>query len=355
MTGLERLDRAVRFQPTDRVPVAPLLGAHAVALAGITYEAASADPTAQAHALLRAVERYRPDAIFTLMDLSAEPEALGAAVTASATSSRIVTRHLAPEALLADDLESVILTARVPAFVDTVHRLRAALCDTVMVGALISGPLTAAANAVGIETIARMLRRQRETLADMLERLTKACMAVASAHLEAGAHGVMLLEPCATSGILGPDDLSSLLLARLQALAEHIRDRHGIGLLHICGDCRASLPALAESRFDVLSLDAPVDLPQAREVIARSAALMGNLDVRQLLPRGEPESVCDAAAALVADLGRAGGFILSGGCELPADAPTCNVLRMVEASALSSPRVYSADTHRQARTTSCTG
>jgi len=331
MTGLERVRRAIRFEPTDRVPVAPMLGAHAAALAGITYEAASADPAAQAHALLRAVERYRPDAIFTLMDLSAEPEALGAEVTVAADRTRIVTRHLSPEALLADDLERVILTARVPAFVDTVRRLRAALGDTVMVGALVSGPLTAAANAVGIETIARMLRRQRETLSDVLERLTKACMAVASAHLEAGAHGVMVLEPCATSGILGPDDLSSLLLARLQAVAEHIRRHDGIGLLHICGDCRASLPGLADSRFDVLSLDAPVDLSQAREVIGRSAALMGNLDVRQLLPRGEPESVYDAAAALVTDAGRVGGLILSGGCELPPETPMENVRQMLQA------------------------
>ena len=331
MTGMERMRRAIRFEPTDRVPVAPLLGAHAVALAGITYEAASADPTAQTHALLRAVERYRPDAIFTLMDLSAEPEAWGAEVTASATRSRIVTRHLSSGALLTGGLESVILTARVPTFVDTVRRLRAALGDTVIVGALISGPLTAAANAVGIETIARMLRRQRETLSDMLERLTKACMALASAHLEAGAHGVMVLEPCATSGILGPDDLSSLLLARLQAVAEHIRRHDGIGLLHICGDCRASLPGLANSRFDVLSLDAPVDLMRAREVVGHRIALMGNLDVRHLLPRGAPQSVHEAAMFLARELGSGGGFILSGGCELPPATPTENVRQMVQA------------------------
>jgi len=330
MTGLERMHRAVRFQPTDRVPVAPLLGTHAVALAGITYEAASADPKAQAHALLRAVELYRPDAIFTLMDLSVEPEALGAELMASVNRSRIVARHLPPEALLTDDLESVILTARVPVFVETVQLLRAALGDAVMVSALVSGPLTAAANALGIETIARMLRRQRETLADMLERLTRACMAVASAHLEAGAHGIMVLEPCATSGILGPDDLSSLLLVRLQALAERIRRHDGIGFLHICGDCRASLPGLADSRFDVLSLDAPVGLMRAREVVGRRIALMGNLDVRHLLPRGTPESVHDAAKLLARELGSEGGFILSGGCEVPPETPRENLRRLMK-------------------------
>ena len=70
--------RAICFRQTDRVPVAPLLGAHAVAIAGLPYDVAAADPAAQADALLNAVELYRPDAVFTLMDLSAEPEALGA-------------------------------------------------------------------------------------------------------------------------------------------------------------------------------------------------------------------------------------------------------------------------------------
>jgi uroporphyrinogen-III decarboxylase len=85
-------------------------------------------------------------------------------------------------------------------------------------------------------------------------------------------------------------------------------------------------------------LDAPVDLAQAREIVGHHIALMGNLDVRHLLPRGTPESVQDAAVLLAREMGLGGGYILSGGCELPADAPTCNVLRMVEAaSAPSSP------------------
>jgi MtaA/CmuA family methyltransferase len=332
MTGLERIRRAIGFQPTDRVPVAPLLGAHAVALAKITYEAASADPTAQADALLQAAELYRPDAVFTLMDLSAEPEALGAEVTASADHSRVVTRHLPTEALLRDDLEETVLTARVPVFVETVRLLRAALGDDVMVGALISGPLTAAANAVGIETIARMLRRQRETLVDMLERLTRACMVVAGAHLAAGAHAVMVLEPCATSGILGPDDLSSLLLARLQALAGYIHRHDGVGILHVCGDCGASLPLLAGSGYDTLSLDAPIDLQAITRQVGNRIALMGNVDAHQLVRAGDSEAVQASASALVRAMRTGGGYVLSAGCELPADSPRENVAALMAAA-----------------------
>jgi uroporphyrinogen decarboxylase len=331
VTGLDRMRRAIRFEHTDRVPVAPLLGAHAMALAGLPYDVASADPAAQARALLNAVELYRPDAVFTLMDLSAEPEALGAQVTASADRTPVVTRHLSPEEVVAGHLEEVILSARVPAFVETVRRLRTALGDTAMVGALVSGPLTAAANAVGIEALARMMRRQREIVADMLDRLTRACMALVSNQLEAGAHGVMVLEPCATSHMLGPRDLETLLLPRLRAISRQIRDADAIAMLHVCGDCQVSLPLLAHSGFSVLSLDSPVDLLAARRETRTRVALMGNLDVRHLLPRGTPTTVSHAAGALVRAMGSNGGFILSTGCEIPPETPRANMAELMRA------------------------
>ena len=331
MTGLERMCRAVRFEATDSVPVAPLLGSHAVALADITYEAASADPAAQARALLCAVDRYRPDAVFTLMDLSAEPEALGAEVMASGARSRVVVRHLPSEVLLTGDLEKVILTARVPVFVDTVRRLRAECGDTVMVGALISGPLTAAANVVGIEALARMLRRRRDLVSALLPRLGRACARLAADHIGAGAHAVMVLEPCATSHILSPHDLETLLLPSLQRVSQQVRDAEAVSMLHVCGDCQASLPLLANSGFEVLSLDSPVDLAVARQHAGRRVAIMGNLDVRFLLPRAPAQAVRDQALTAIRDIGEGGGFILSGGCELAPDTPTENVRALVSA------------------------
>ena len=324
--------RAICFRQTDRVPVAPLLGAHAVAIAGLPYDVAAADPAAQADALLNAVELYRPDAVFTLMDLSAEPEALGAQVAVSADRIPVVTRHVSPEALLAVPLEEVVLTARVPAFVETVRRLRSALGNTVMVGALISGPLTAAANAVGIEVLGRMMRRQRGTVGHILDRLTRACRALVRAQLEAGAHGVMVLEPCATSNMLGPRDLQTLLLPRLRAVSRQIRDADAVAMLHVCGDCQMSLPLLARSGFSVLSLDSPVDLLAARHTVGTRASLMGNLDVRLLLPRAPAQAVYDEAVAIIESIGGGTSFILSGGCELPPETASDNVRALVEAA-----------------------
>jgi uroporphyrinogen decarboxylase len=333
VTGLERMRRAFAFEAADRVPAAPLLGAHAARLASIPLARAHADAAAQAEALLAAVDTYHPDGIFTVMDLSAEPEALGAEVSSRPEHAPVVTRYLSPEKLLTEELEDRILTGRVPVFLETVSRLRAALGDEVLVGALVSGPITACANAIGIGPLARALRRDRSGVAALLDRLGHACGAVVQQQARAGAHAVVLLEPVATSAILGPADLEELLLPRLRTVSGSAREVGLLTALHVCGDCRATLPLLAAAGFHALSLDAPVDLPAAREQIGRRAALLGNVEAHQLLRRGPASAVQAAAAALVHTMGHDGGFVLSSGCELPADAPRENVQALFAAAA----------------------
>jgi uroporphyrinogen decarboxylase len=329
MTGLERIRAALRFEPPDRVPVAPLLGAHAVALAGLSHDQASRDAALQADALLAAVEAYQPDAVFTLMDLSVEPEALGAVAEARPGQPSVIVRHLTPDQLETDALEQRILTARVPVFIETVSRLRRALDDSLLIGALVSGPLTALSNAIGIADLSRMLRRDRDRLASLLARLTSAVIALQRRHLGAGAHAVVLLEPLATTSILSPRDLEALLLPELQRITTSARDAGLISILHVCGDCTPSLPHLARTGAHALSLDSVVDLPAARHLLGDRVALMGNLDVRGLLPTGSPEDVRRAASHLASTMGQ--GFILSTGCELPPDTPKMNLMAVMGA------------------------
>ncbi|MBN1458847.1 MAG: hypothetical protein JXA57_04875 [Armatimonadetes bacterium] len=330
MTGLARIQSAISFEPVDRVPVAPMLGAHAVALAGIAHERACSDAAAQADALLCAVETYEPDAVFTLMDLSAEPEAFGAEVAIAGARHPVVVRHLSREQVTTQRLEECILTARVPVFVETVARLKQALGDSICIGALISGPLTAASNALGLEQLSRLLRRDRDFVSHLLERLTAACLALQLRHAEAGAHAVVLLEPVATSAILGPPDLEHLLLPHLQRLSAAAREQGLISALHVCGDCSVSLPLFAQSGVHVLSLDSAVSLPSAQRVLGQNMAVMGNVDVRRLLPSGSPDEVTRAGRSLLAEFDRS--FILSTGCEAPAGTPQKNMQALVRAA-----------------------
>lgn len=332
MTGLERIRRTITAQQTDRVPVAPLFGAYSLTFTGTSIEAAYSTARIQADALLKTVEAHRSDAVFTLMDLSAEPEALGAEVAVSDTARPVVTKYVDQSHLAETDLEEKIITARVPVYLDVIQHVRHCAGNDLLVGALISGPLTAACNTLGIAVVARMLRKDRNLLADMLARFTDACIKLSRAYISAGAHAIVLLEPCATPVILGPSDLEQFLIPQLRRWTELMCALHCISVLHVCGDASVSLSTLAASGVDVLSLDAAVDMGAARVITCNRTTVMGNIDVRHVLTRGTPDQVKQSVMNLLEEMRSGGKFILSTGCEVPVETPDENMVALIEAA-----------------------
>ena len=67
--------------PTDHRAVVPLMGYPGVVAAGRTARAALTDPAVHLESMMLLEERYRPDALFMIMDLTVEAEALGLEVT----------------------------------------------------------------------------------------------------------------------------------------------------------------------------------------------------------------------------------------------------------------------------------
>jgi uroporphyrinogen decarboxylase len=329
LTGLERIQRTIAAIETDRTPSAPLFGAYALTAAGVEAELAYRNATVQAQALLHTAQTQKSDAVFTLMDLSAEPEALGAGTAQQAGARPVVTQYIEPAALAAADLKQKILTARVPVFLETVRLLRRESGNELLVGALLSGPMTAACNTLGIATVARMLRKERELLVELLVEFSAACSILACAYAGAGAHAVMLLEPCATSMILSPDDFTALLAPRLVNIFAACRTARLLTFLHVCGNATVSVPALVATGAQVLSMDAPVDLRLARDCAHNRTVVMGNVDSRQLLPRGTPEAISASVCNLLLTMHTGGKFILSTGCEIPAETPAANVAALM--------------------------
>ena len=77
MTGLERILAAVHFTPSDRAPVIPQIFGHAARIAGGPLDRYLTDATVLAQCQIAALERYRHDAVFALLDVNVETEALG--------------------------------------------------------------------------------------------------------------------------------------------------------------------------------------------------------------------------------------------------------------------------------------
>ena len=80
MNGIERIRAAVDFETPDRVPVVAQVFGHAATLAGVALRDYVQNGNLLARCQIKALERYDYDAVFALMDVGVETEAVGSAL-----------------------------------------------------------------------------------------------------------------------------------------------------------------------------------------------------------------------------------------------------------------------------------
>ncbi|HEY9160405.1 MAG TPA: uroporphyrinogen decarboxylase family protein [Desulfomonilia bacterium] len=85
------------------------------------------------------------------------------------------------------------------------------------------------------------------------------------------------------------------------------------------------------ARKCILELDGKSDIFKAKEMLGRHMCIMGDVPA-ELLVLGSKEEVMDYCRRLIEEVGKGGGFILSSGCSLPANAKKENVRALYEAA-----------------------
>ena len=110
----------------------------------------------------------------------------------------------------------------------------------------------------------------------------------------------------------------------------------GAVLMHVCGDIRPIIGDLVATGLDVLDLDTPVPLDEARTLAGPTTGLRGNLNPTSLFRAGPADAAAMARDAILASGGRR--FLLGTGCEVAAGTPIENVAAMVDAARDAGPR-----------------
>jgi len=77
VNSLERIEAAINFKATDRVPVIAQVFAHTAVILGTTIHDYVQSGRRVADCQIKALERYGYDAVFAIMDVNIETEALG--------------------------------------------------------------------------------------------------------------------------------------------------------------------------------------------------------------------------------------------------------------------------------------
>jgi uroporphyrinogen decarboxylase len=336
MRAVERIARTLRFERCDRAPVIAQLFGHAALVAGRTLDAYVSSAAVAAECQLAALAHYRHDAVFAVLDLAVEPEALGAGLTRRPGLYAAVER---PPLDAGADFRRLRVPdpradGRLPAVVELAGRLRARCGDDALVVGLVQGPMTLAVQLLGIEAALSLAVDDPERFGQLLDYGAAVATSFGAAQVAAGAHLALVFEPAASPEVVPPGFFRELVAPRLAGVFAALRRAGAIaGWLHIAGKTAPILPRYAGLGADLGCFDycvEPAPLLPTLEGPSR-LALAGN--VRPLaFVVGDEAEIEAASTALLARFEQRGGFVLSSGCEIPPEAKEANVAAMVRAA-----------------------
>ena len=313
--------------------VVPLMGFPGLNLIGCSVKLAQQNYGEHFKVLKAIAERYHPDVVFPMMDLSVEANAIGRyTVFPKGESATVVRDEFRPEDLEAAERVNISFDARLLGYVETLKLMSIGFPSGMLRGAYVTGPYTLAALLMGAEEAASSTVANAEMLHEVCSFATSKIQQYLRLLIAAGAQIICVLEPSAV--MLGPEQFDEFSGMYVSHLCESCSETDVSTVYHVCGNSMHLIESMARSGVDALSVDSPeagVDLRLVAERTPEDIILIGNLNPTGSILCGTPEKVEKDVRDLLEKMRDYPNFVLSTGCDLPQETPDENVLAFMNA------------------------
>ena len=326
----DAIDEAIK---EGRRLVVPLVGFPGINLTGCTVKLAQQNFGEHYKVLKAIAETFKPDAVFPLMDLSVEANALGRyTIFPKAESATVIREEFHIEDLNAAAQVNILFDTRLLGYVETIKLINLGLPPSILRGAYVTGPYTLAALLLGADEAARATIEHSEALTELCRLTTNKILDYIRLLISAGAQIICVLEPSAV--MLGPFQFEQFSERYVKLIVDSCAFS-GVSLVyHICGNTMHLIEKMTESGVDALSLDSAetgVDLIIAAQKVSEKIILMGNINPTGTILTGTPEEVEIEVCRLLERMKPFKNYILSTGCDLPQDTPAENIKAFMRA------------------------
>jgi len=190
----------------------------------------------------------------------------------------------------------------------------------------VEGPCAESADLRGISRLMIDFSDDPDFVHGLFEFAAQRAILFAAAQIEAGADLIGVGD--AAASLVGPRIYREFVFPWEKRIVDAIHEKGGRVRLHICGNTRRILDGIGSLGCDMVDIDYPVAMDQARSMTGEQQVLAGNLDPERDLRNGTPESIAQALQALQQQAGAQ--WIVAAGCEIVRDTPHKNVRAMVE-------------------------
>ncbi len=329
MKSLERVLAAIHFDQIDRLPIFLQIAGFAATSSGIPLADYLTKSEVLASSQLETRKRFGNDFLFSSLDSCVEVEALGTEITFAPNAYPHIKSPLLDNWHHVENLSipDPYSAGRMPVALEACQRLLEQDGGEHFVVGQVLGPTTIASQIFGIENLIYLLIDEPEGFNRLLDFTTQVTRTFAEALFAVGAHGVIINEPSASPNIFPKEVFQAFIYPRLQALFTELKRQYsGVNWLQITGNTTAILPSIAELEIDLVTIDSPVNLSLALQVLSHKT-VCGNLNPLLFL-NGRQEQMAEALDGNIKQ-GRKAGYILGTGCEIPLDSDPQNLEHLI--------------------------
>ncbi|HEY0865865.1 MAG TPA: uroporphyrinogen decarboxylase family protein [Fimbriimonas sp.] len=324
MSPKERYLACLAGEEMDRPPVTPIFMAWAAHRVGRSYRDYYLDASALVEAQLAVVREFGLDQASTISDPWREADGYGTQLDYPENGVGIARRYL-----FADRIDPNLLrpfnpcrASRCLDRIQAVRMLAKEVGQTHSVLGWVEGPMAELVDLRGMESAMVDLYEDPDAVHAAMEVLVDKAVDFAECQIEEGADTIGVGD--AAASVISPEMYREFVLPHEQDLISGIQNAGGKVKLHICGDTRKLVPLMAQTGADVIDLDYPVHLAEARRQVGPRQVLAGNFNPVSELKDASPDQVQAAAECCIRE-GGPKAFILQPGCEVPPGTPVENL------------------------------
>ena len=308
--------------------VIPLLGAPGTILSKTTLKENLTNSEVQYKTLSMLIDKFNPDGIFPMMDLTVEIEALGSETNFPENANPSVAKPLITNR---EDLKILKgnwqgISGRMKVFIEVMEKI--AKKYSIIKGGYVIGPFTMAGELMGANDIAMQAMLNPELVSELVNFSLEVISEYANALFNAGADAIAVLEPLAV--ILSAKKYKEFSLYPFKKLVSNLNNKPLI--LHICGNTNHLIKSMLDSGAIGLSLDSVINFKELKKTIPQEITLMGNLNPVKIFLQSTPDQVAGATKSLKESMKDTDNFILSSGCDIPLNTPLENIEAFMKAA-----------------------
>ncbi|WP_165233661.1 uroporphyrinogen decarboxylase family protein [Aquisphaera insulae] len=330
MTGRQRILAMIDGQAVDHLPLMPITMMFAADVAGEKYGTYARDHRVLADAQFRTAEAFGFDYVSAISDPAREVADLGGAVGWFEDQPPAVVES---RALLEDKsrlaglkLPDMTRDGRMRDRIEAVRLLRQKVGDDRVVEGWVEGPCAMAADLRGLNTLMLDFHDDPDFVAQLLDFVVTMETAFAEAQVEAGADVIGVGD--AAASLIGPRLYETFIVRRERQLVAAIKAVGARVRLHICGNTRKIVGGMGTLGCDIVDLDFPCPIHEARSAMGPDQVLLGNLDPVRVVRDGTPESIGRELSRCFEEAGSR--YIVGAGCEIPRGTPEANLRALAD-------------------------